>query len=155
MVFAVIKSCNNMDNSFIDKYGKSSFDEFQHYKIFTPGFTRSNAPVFFIEEINNPMQIRYVVELNSDRNSIKEMRKELIRDTVATDGIIGNMAQLSSMALKFNELNIYSLKVDESRNVFVKQKAIEQDKQIVRFAEPKTIDANKWVLIKDNWYQEK
>ena len=58
------------------------------------------------------------------------------------------------MALKFNKLNIYSIKVDEKRNVFVKQKATEKDKQIVRFSNPNNIDNNKWLIIKDNWYQE-
>ncbi len=143
-----------MNDSFITKYGKSNFNDFQEYKIFTPGFTCNNAPVFFVEKINNPLQIRYVIELNSDRSAIKVMRKEYIRDTIATDGIIETVEQLKLMALKFNKLNIYSIKVDENRNVFVKQKATEQDKHIVRFSNPKNIDANKWLLIKDNWYQE-
>ena len=87
-----MKSCNNVEDVFIEKYGKCSFDEFQYYKIFR---VRSNdAPIFFIEEINNPMQIRYVIEMNANKTGIKILRKEFIMKTAMTDNVIVNKKQL-------------------------------------------------------------
>jgi hypothetical protein len=157
LITTIVKGCGNMENNFIEKYENADFlifYGFSVYKPVTPGFGKPR-PVFFIEELNNPLQIRYVVELNADKTDVKEFHKVFIRDTITTDGVINNKEHLKAMALKFNEFNIYSIKVDSLKNVFVKQKAIEQDNQIARFENSKLIDANKWILIKGNWYLEK
>lgn len=80
VVLTILESCNNMDSSFIDIHGNSDFSNFigwNIYKPLTPGFGKTN-PIYFIEKISNPLQIRYIVELNTNRTDIKEIKKVII-----------------------------------------------------------------------------
>jgi len=156
-ILTITKSCYYVDNKFITKFGNANFDEFRNYRIYeptTPGFGRT-APVFFLEELQNPLEIRYVIKLNLDRTEVTKIQKVFIRDTSKTDGVINAKKHFEEMALKFNRLNIYSIQVDSRNNVIVKQRPLEHDKKIARFEHSTLIDSRTWDNIKDNWYQEK
>jgi hypothetical protein len=148
-------ACNNIDNGFIEKYGNEDFSLFAGYRITSikpEGFGRLPI-VFFIEELNDTSQIRYVVELNDDRNEIKNMRKVFIRSRNATDGVIKERKRFREMILKYNEFNIFMMRVDSRNNVFITQRFDRQDKIIAKIEDFESVDRSKWTQIKDNWYK--
>ncbi len=150
-------ACNNIDNDFIEKYGNEDFSLFAGYRITSikpEGFGRLPI-VFFIEELNDTSQIRYVVELNDDRNEIKNMRKVFIRSRNATDGVIKEKKRFRKMILKYNEFNIFMMRVDSRNNVFITQRFDRQDKIIAKIEDFESVDRSKWTHIKDNWYKTK
>lgn len=150
-------ACNNIDNGFIEKYGNEEFSLFAGYRITSikpEGFGRLPI-VFFIEELNDTSQIRYVVELNDDRNEIKNMRKVFIRSRNATDGVIKERKRFREMILKYNEFNVFMMRVDSRNNVFITQRFDRQDKIIAKIEDFESVDRSKWIQIKDNWYKTK
>ena len=74
-----------------------------------------------------------------------------MRDTCSTF----DSTAIKKLELKFLDYKIFSLSVDENKNVFIRLTESDQPPSLIRFSETKFISEKDkdWKKIKDNWYE--
>ena len=139
---------------FVDKYNNENFDAFINTGfLIRSGDRKGNLQIFVNTDFKNASNNGpYVITIEKETGVIKNTSCHLMKDSSSFD-----REAIHKLTLKFLEYKVYSLAVDENKNIYVRLREAERP-TLVRFSDAKYITEEyrkDWKQIKSNWYEKK
>lgn len=137
---------------FVNKYENENFDAFVNTGFLIRSNREGSLVIYISTDFKNAANKGpYVVTVEKETGVIKKTSTDLISDSVSFD-----KEAMHKLLPEFLKYKVYSLSVDENRNVYVRLR--EADKPtLIRFSDMKykTEQYKDWEQIKSNWYENK
>jgi len=137
---------------FVNKYENESFDAFINTGfLIRSGDMEGNLVIFISIDFKNASNKGpYVVTVEKETGVIKKTSTDLISDSISFD-----KEAIHKLLPEFLKYKIYSLSVDENKNVYIRLREAERP-TLIRFSDMKykTDKYKDWKQIKGNWYED-
>lgn len=139
------------EKDFIKKYGNENFDIFINTSFLIRGTDEEGDPIIFanMNFKNAYYEGPYIMTIEKETGSIKNSSFKLMNDSLNF-----NKKGAHDLALRFLKYRIYSIAVDENRNVYIRLKYGERP-ALVRFSDSDFISEEyekQWKNLGGNWY---
>lgn len=153
----VLNSCvgdmEKYNAEFVNKYENENFDAYINTSfLIRSGDMEGNLVIFISIDFKNAANKGpYVVTVEKETGVIKKTSIDLISDSVSFD-----KEAIHKLLADFLKYKVYSLSVDENRNIYVRLREADRP-TLIRFSDMKyKIEQYKdWKQIKGNWYENK
>lgn len=155
--FFIMGSClidYSSNEEFVRKYKDENFDKFINTSFLIRSLDKDGDLVIFVnlDFQNASNQGPYILTIEKETGKVKSTSTKLMKDSINV-----NEKTVQALALEFLRYDIYSLAVDEGKNVYLRLEQAERP-TLIRFSDPKSMNKEErrnWRRIEGNWYEKK